>query len=176
MAGVVYLMMVLRFLPNVVYVVCCSETFKPTVMYGINIQNASIRTNHIKLCMIHNPCIILIYTVNSTNECTQVPSVSFPILPARAVPTILWVFIRVSKTHHLCVRLSSSGRRKLSVPETQAYDATLTYRRAERWAGTYRPSSKRIYIYILKLVYMYIDLLHVSANHVAIFSGVKYKG
>jgi hypothetical protein len=28
---------------------------------------------------------------------------------------------------------------------------------------------------ILKLVYTHIEFLHVSANHVAIFRGVKYK-
>ena len=29
---------------------------------------------------------------------------------------------------------------------------------------------------ILKLVYMHIELLHVMANHVAIFKDVEYKG
>ena len=32
-------------------------------MYGIKIQNAAIKTNQFKHCMIHNPCIIGIYTI-----------------------------------------------------------------------------------------------------------------
>jgi len=57
-------------------------------------------------------------------------------------PDALVSFIRLSKGYYRCDRLSSSRRRLLNLPDTRPTTPTLAERRAERWTGAYRSSSK----------------------------------
>jgi hypothetical protein len=91
----------------------------------------------------------------------NIQDVSFSAWPTRVVPTLHWVFIRLSEGYYHCDRWSSSRYRLLNLPETWRTKQHWQSVRRSVWTGSYRSSRKpTIYVQII-----WVRWVHTTHDH-----------